>query len=360
MLKNEVTKLLHIEYPIIQAPMAGGITTSKLVAAVSNAGGLGTIGAGYMTPSQIREQIKEIKQLTPKFFGINLFVPNEFTVLENELNSAKQKLQPVYEQLNLLQNDNVDIPTPQKMNETFLEQINVVIEQNVPICSFTFGIPSKEIIDKLKLHNIILIGTATTVEEAIEIEKSGMDIVVVQGSEAGGHRGNFIKKSEESLVGLMSLIPQVADNVSIPVIAAGGIMDGRGLIASLYLGAKAVQMGTAFLTCIESGAHKVYKEAILNAKEDQITLTRAFSGKWARGIKNKFIEEMQDFERSLPNFPVQNTLTQAIRKASSVQNNPEYMSLWTGQSPRLAKTQTAESLIKMILDEVINIKKNLF
>ena len=312
-----------------------------------------------MSPIQIREQIREIKQLTSNPFGVNLFVPNEFNVSENEIKSANQLLQPIREQLNLHQKDSFEIPKFNNVFETFNEQIKVVIEEKVPICSFTFGIPSKEVIAELKQHNIILMGTATTVREAVEIEKIGMDIVVVQGSEAGGHRGNFINGFQESLVGLMSLIPQVVDHVSIPVIAAGGIMDGRGLMASICLGAKGVQMGTAFLTCIESGAHKVHKEAILNANEDQTVLTRAFSGKWARGIKNKFILEMQKHETSLPDFPVQNTLTQDIRKASTSQNNQDFMSLWSGQSPRLAKNQTVETLIKNIIAEAKNINKDI-
>lgn len=355
MLNNEVTKLLNIKYPIIQAPMAGGITTSKLVAEVSNSGGLGMIGAGYMTPNQIREQIKEINQFTSKFVGINLFVPQEFNVKENDINSAKQILQPICEQLNLHHTDNLEILTFNNVLEAFHEQIKIVIEEKIPVCSFTFGIPSKEVISELKRNNIILIGTATTVREAVEIEKSGMDMVVVQGSEAGGHRGNFIQGHQESLVGLISLIPQVVDNVSIPVVAAGGIMDGRGLMASLCLGAKGVQMGTAFLTCIESGAHSLHKEGILNAHEDEIILTRAFSGKWARGVKNKFMIEMQKQEISFPDFPVQNTITQSIRKASSLQNNTDFMSLWSGQSPRLAKNQTVGTLIKNIISEAMKI-----
>jgi len=330
MLNNKITELLKVEYPIIQAPMAGGVTTSKLVAEVSNSGGLGMIGAGYMPPVQIREQIREIKQLTSNPFGINLFVPNEFKVTENEIKSANQCLDPIRQQLNLHQNDNFVIPNFNNVLEKFIEQIKVVIEEKVPICSFTFGIPSKEVIAELKQSNIILIGTATTVREAVENEKAGMDIVVVQGSEAGGHRGSFIDGNQVGLVGLMSLIPQVVDTVSIPVIAAGGIMDGRGLMASICLGAKGVQMGTAFLTCIESGAHQVHKETIFNANEDQTVVTRLFSGKWARGIKNKFILEMQRHERFLPDFPVQNTLTQDIRKASSTQNNQKFMSLWSG------------------------------
>lgn len=352
MLQNKITELLQIQYPIIQAPMAGGITTSKLVAEVSNSGGLGMIGAGYLTPIQMREQIKEIKQLTSNPFGINLFVPNAFDVIDDEVKSVNEILNPIREKLNLPRKDRFEIPRINNVYETFIEQINVLIAEEVTICSFTFGIPSKEVITELKKNNIILIGTATTVREAVENEKAGMDIVVVQGSEAGGHRGNFIEGYQESLVGLMSLIPQVVDNVNIPVISAGGIMDGRGLMASFCLGAKGVQMGTAFLTCIESGAHKVYKEAILNANEDQTVLTRSFSGKWARGIKNAFILEMQRHERFLPDFPVQNTLTQDIRKASSAQNNQDFMSLWSGQSPRLAKSQTVESLIKNIVAEV--------
>jgi nitronate monooxygenase len=352
MTENVLTKLLRIEYPIIQAPMAGGITTSKLVAAVSNSGGLGMIGAGYMTPMQIREQIREIKQLTSNPFGINLFVPNEFQVTENEITSAQQKLNQIRKQLNLQPKESMDIPAVTDVLNNFTEQIQVVIEEKVPICSFTFGIPSKQVIAELKQSNIILIGTATTVREAVENEKAGIDLVVAQGSEAGGHRGSFINGEQESLIGLMSLIPQIVDSVSIPVIAAGGIMDGRGLQASICLGAKGVQMGTAFLTCVESGAHPVYKETILNTNENDTVLTRSFSGKWARGIKNEFISEMNAYEPSLPEYPIQNTLTQDIRKTSSSQNNPAFMSLWSGQSPRLAKYQTVESLIKAVISEV--------
>jgi nitronate monooxygenase len=359
MLNNEMTKLLNIEYPIIQAPMAGGVTTSKLVAEVSNNGCLGMIGAGYMSPNQIREQIREIKQLTSKPFGINLFIPSEFNVSENEVKFANQNLLPIRKELNLHEHDSFELPKFTNILETFNEQIKVVMEEKVPICSFTFGVPSKELIAELKQSNIMLIGTATTVSEAIENENAGMDMVVVQGSEAGGHRGSFTSVNQESLVGLISLIPQVVDNVSIPVISAGGIMDGRGLMASICLGAKGVQMGTAFLTCIESGAHKVYKEAVLNAKEDQTVLTRSFSGKWARGIKNKFILEMKNHETLLPDFPIQNTLTQDIRKNSTSQNNPEYMSLWSGQSPSLAKSQTVESLIKKIISEARKINNHL-
>lgn len=356
MFNNKVTELLKIEHPIIQAPMAGGITTSELVAAVSNAGGLGMIGAGYMTPLQLKEQIKEIRKLTSHSFGVNLFVPTEFHAKEVEVKSANQLLNPIREKLNIPPKEHVEIPSITDALKKFNEQIKVIIEEKVPICSFTFGLPSKAVIAELKQHHLVLMGTATSVKEAIAVEKSGIDLVVVQGSEAGGHRGGFMNNGDEGLIGLMSLIPQVVDSVKIPVIAAGGIMDGRGLMASICLGAQAVQMGTAFLTCIESGAHPVHKDAILNASDDETVVTRSFSGKWARGLVNPFIENMKEHENDLPEFPVQNSLTQDIRKASSSQNNKDFMSLWSGQSPRLAKHQSVTNLIDSIMTEVKHIK----
>ncbi len=351
-----MTKRLKIDYPIIQAPMAGGVTTSELVAAVSRAGGLGMIGAGYMTPEQMRNQIREVKELTSSPFGINLFVPNVFTVSVDEIKAANQLLNPMRSSLNLPPKELVEVPAYEQLSKVFYEHIQVVMEENISVCFFTFGIPSNEVIEELKRANILLIGTATTVEEAIENEKSGMDMVVVQGSEAGGHRGNFLQDIEGSSVGLMSLIPQAADHVSIPIIAAGGIMDGRGLLAAVCLGASGVQMGTAFLTCTESGALSAHIEAILQAKESETVLTRSFSGKWARGINNKFIQDMQNHEKEWPDFPVQNTLTQDIRKSSGESGESDYLSLWAGQSPRLAKRISAASLIKTIISEAEGIK----
>lgn len=357
MFYNEMTERLRIEYPIIQAPMAGGITTAELVAAVSRAGAIGMIGAGYMTPEQMRSQIVEVKERTKKPFGVNLFVPNEFEASEEEIIRANGLLNPLREELNLPAKELAVVPDYEQLKKTFHEQIKVIIEESIPICTFTFGIPSSEIIAELKQANTLLIGTATTVEEAVVNEERGMDMVVVQGSEAGGHRGNFLPGAIEGAIGSMSLIPQVVDHVSIPVIAAGGIMDGRGLMAAVCLGAKGVQLGTAFLTCAESGAQDVHKEAVLHANENDTTLTRSFSGKWARGIHNRFTEVMQKHEAGLPEFPVQNTLTQDIRKVSSANENPDYLSLWSGQSPRLARSLSAESLIKAILSEAEEIKR---
>ncbi|MFD0824154.1 NAD(P)H-dependent flavin oxidoreductase [Neobacillus sp. M.A.Huq-85] len=357
MWQNDLTNKLGIQYPIIQAPMAGGPTTSKLVAAVSNAGGLGTIGAGYLTPSQIRKQIQEVKQLTEKNFGINLFVPSNYQQDEQKIKTTKELLQPIEQELKV--DSTAKIPTFEQDLETFHEQVQVVVEEQVPVCSFTFGLPSQEIIDHLKKNSIIVIGTATTVQEAILNEKAGMDMVVLQGSEAGGHRGTFENNAEQGLIGLMSLIPQAADQINIPIIAAGGIMDARGAIAAKCLGALAVQMGTAFLVCEESGASQVHKETIIKASEDQVVLTKAFSGKMARGVNNRFIETIKEMEPKLPPYPIQNELTKGIRKASSTSRNPDFMSLWAGQSPRLAKASTVQELINKLIEDTEALKMRL-
>ncbi|MDG5472279.1 nitronate monooxygenase [Jeotgalibacillus sp. ET6] len=349
MWSNELTEKLGIKYPIIQAPMAGGITTTELVAAVSNEGALGMIGAGYMTPSSLSKQIKAVKEKTRNPFAVNLFVPVPYAASKGEVEDAYKVLKPYREKLGLGEEE-IAAPEYERDVQTFQDSIEVIVEEEVAICSFTFSLPDQRVIERLKEAGVVLIGTATTVEEAKAVEKSGMDMVVVQGSEAGGHRGHFLRKNEESMIGLMSLIPQAVDHVAIPVIAAGGIADGRGAKAVHVLGGAAVQIGTAFLTCRESGANPAQKEAILRTGEEQMVMTRAFSGKWARGIQNQFIHEMSDFQVDVPAFPIQNALTKDIRRAASQQMNTEYMSLWSGQSPRMAKEQTVRELIHSITD----------
>ncbi|MBD1382240.1 NAD(P)H-dependent flavin oxidoreductase [Metabacillus arenae] len=347
-MKPDIKEILSIKYPIIQAPMAGGITTTELVASVSNAGGLGMIGAGYMSASQLQAQIKEVKLQTSNPFGVNLFIPNQFENSAQKNAEAENLLKQIEDELNIT-DKYVDLPAFKEERERFYNQLQILIEEKVPICSFTFGLPEKGISDNLKKHGILLIGTATTVKEAQLNEKSGMDAVVVQGMEAGGHRGSFTLEGEEKLIGLMSLIPQAADHVTIPVIAAGGIMDRRGYLASFSLGAQAVQMGTAFLSCKESGAHLLHKKAILNASDQDTVLTASFSGKQARGIHNRFISLLQKHEDNLPDYPIQNSLTKKIRAASAAQGTSEYMSLWSGQSPMLAKDQTVKELINNLI-----------
>ena len=247
--ETSVSGILRTKYPVIQAPMAGGPTKPELVAAVSNGGGLGSYGAGYTPPGKLRNEIHAIRNLTEKKFAINLFVPEAAIRDENKIEKIIKAMKPYRDKFGLN-----EIPATVEIKQYFLEQIKVIIDEKVPVVSFTFGIPDSEVLELLRSGDIKVIGTATTVDEAVELDK------------AGGHRGSFRKNPEEALVGTMALIPQVVDNVSIPVVAAGGIMDGRGIVASLALGASGVQLGTAFLTCIESGASDLHKEAILRSK----------------------------------------------------------------------------------------------
>ncbi|MGM0750736.1 MAG: NAD(P)H-dependent flavin oxidoreductase [Bacillota bacterium] len=345
--QNRVSKILGTNYPIIQAGMAGGVTTANLVSAVSNSGGLGTLGAGYMSTADMKLAIKEIKDQTNQPFGVNLFIPETPVVNDEQITNAQKLLEPYKKELHLTDNSSFS-----EVQIDFENQLEVILNEKVPVCSFTFGAPSKELVSELKKVGTIVIGTATTVEEAMINEEKGVDIVVAQGSESGGHRGTFVGLFEHSMIGTFSLVPQVVDAVCIPVIAAGGVMDERGVIAALALGAKGVQMGTAFLTCKESGAGASHKRAVLESSETHTVITTAFSGKPARGIENRFTREMQEYKNQLPPYPIQNALTKELRKQAGRQGVPELMSLWSGQSPRLSRDISAKELLESIVSRV--------
>ncbi|CDR23479.1 NAD(P)H-dependent flavin oxidoreductase [Staphylococcus schweitzeri] len=344
---NQLTKMLNIKYPIIQAGMAGN-TTPQLVASVSNNGGLGTIGAGYFNTNQLEEEIDRVRELTKNVFGVNIFVPSHQSYSSSQIENMNAWLKPYRRALHL-EEPVVKITEEQQ----FKCHIDTIIEKQVPVCFFTFGIPSENIINRLKEANIRLVGTATCVDEAIANEKAGMDAIVAQGSEAGGHRGSFLKtQNQVPMIGTISLVPQVVDAVAIPVIAAGGIMDGRGILASIILGAQGVQMGTAFLTSQDSKASKLLRDAIINSKETDTVVTKVFSGKLARGINNRFIEEMSQFEGDIPDYPIQNELTSSIRKAAANIGDKELTHMWSGQSPRLATTHPANTIMSNLINQI--------
>ena len=272
-LTNQLLRRLNVTSPVIQAPLAGGGDTPELVAAVANANALGFVGAAYLAPDQIRDAVARLRQLTSRPFGINLFAPlpaDEAPAPER----AMQAVAPYYRELGL-----PPPAAPAPPRHTFDQQLAACLESGAAAFSFTFGLLDAATVAAIKARGMFLIGTATTVAEAVALERSGVDAVVTQGAEAGGHRGSVLGAFEASLVGTMALVPQVVDAVRVPVIASGGIMDGRGVAAALCLGAQAVQMGTAFLTCRESGIPEVYKDAILAAAESDTRLTRAFSGR---------------------------------------------------------------------------------
>ena len=353
--QTSLTRRLGLEHPILQAPMAGGPTTVDRVAAVSEAGGLGSFGAAYNTPEQILEHSAQLRRRTKRPFGINLFAPLPQPPTSDPAPMVRA-ISAYHEELGL--------PPPKPpawSGDPFEEQLAAVLESGAALFSVTFGTLPPSAISALKERGILVVGTATTVEEAQTLERRGVEAVVAQGSEAGGHRGTFAGPFESAMVGTMALVPQVVDAVEVPVIASGGVMDGRGVAAAMALGAQAVQMGTAFLTCDEAGAAAEHKEAILTAREDTTRVTRAFSGRPARGIVNRFVAEIEEagtHSEPLP-FPLQNALTRELRKAAGRQGNAEFLSLWAGQGVRMSRRMSARELVELISRELEETVRNL-
>lgn len=345
---KKVTQSLGIEVPIIQAPMAGGATTPELVAAVSNAGGLGSLAAGYMPPQAMREAIRKIRQLTNKPFAVNLFIPQKHKATSLQMENACLAIQQACSELQISIN-----PLPGPYDQSLAEQLTIVISEKVPVLSYTFGILDKSFRSALQENNTLLIGCATNLREALALEDEGSHYITAQGREAGGHRGTFMGNAEESLMPLERLIPLLSKQIKIPIIAAGGIMTGKDILVALQAGASLVQMGTAFLPCTESGIPSCYKESLLSQEKDNTVLTNVFSGKLARGINNQFIDRMTKSKALILDYPIQNSLTTAMRQKAKELNNPQFMSLWAGQSAHLCRKLSVASLLKTLLDEAV-------
>src|SRR3990167_6063059 len=339
--KNKVCEMLNIAYTIIQAPMAGGITTPELVASVANSGALGSLAAGYLSPIEMRTAIRKIRTLTDRAFSVNVFIPEKHHATHQQIKKACADIQNSCQELSI----KIEPASP-PYTPVFEEQMNVVIEENIPIMSFTFGLLDAHWIEKLKNKHVKLIGTATHLAEAQLLENSGIDIIIAQGMEAGGHRGTFLGNAEKKLFLLNDLISRFSNEMKIPVVAAGGIMNSEHLKLAIQLGASGVQMGTAFLTCTESGATSTYKKILLSQTDDQTVLTRAFSGKYARGINNKFIQRMSD--KNILDYPIQNALTNLMRKVAKEKGDGDFMSLWAGTGVKHSIETSASELIKKL------------
>jgi nitronate monooxygenase len=343
---NVLNKTLGINFPIVQAPMAGGATTPELVAAVSNAGALGSLGAALLAPDAIVSSISAIRALTDRPFNVNLFVLDVPQPDPDQIARAVEILQPLRGELGLPPSQ-----LPVKYCEDFAGQVEAVLEARVPVVSFTFGIIDEAVAAACKARGTKIIGTATTVAEAKAWESVGADAVCVQGSEAGGHRGTFLGDFNASMIGTMALVPQAADAVSVPVLAAGGIMDGRGIGAAIVLGASGCQLGTAFLTCPEAAIHPGWKSALRGAREDQTLVTRAFTGRPARGLINDYMRRFNSIQHEFPPYPIQMALIWEIRQAAAQANRPELLSLWAGQGAPMSRDLPAAKLVDELMQE---------
>jgi nitronate monooxygenase len=335
-----LTERLGIRYPIIQAPMAGGPGTSQLVATVSNAGGLGCLAGSYLHQDGLRQAIAEVRALTDRPFAVNLSAARPARADPARIARARELLAPFRAELGLP----LEPPEPPEP-PGFDEQLDVILEAQIPALSFVFGVPDTAYLALLREAGITVLGAATHLLEAIVLEESGVDFIIAQGAEAGGHRATFVGHPEQGLVGTLTLVPLLARHVAVPIIAAGGIMDGRGIAAAMVLGAAGVQMGTAFLACPESGAHPAYKALLSQGSEIATTLSRSFTGRHGRVLRNRLVNQLHAHEAELPGFPLQLFLTQDLRQAAAEQGLTDLMALWAGQGCHLCESRPAAELV---------------
>lgn len=334
-----------LETPLLLAPIAGP-GTAELTAAVCEAGAFGFLASPYSTPDQMRRDAARIRELTAKPFGINLFIEAPLQPVDRaQLWAAYERLQPYYDEIGALRP-----PEPALPPDHYQAQIEALLEIQPAAFSFTFGIPERAVLERVKSAGIYTIGTATTVAEAFALQDAGADAVCAQGAEAGGHRGSFLSDGRETSIGTLALVPQVVDAVQIPVIAAGGISDGRGIAAVLALGAVAAQCGTAFLLADEANTSPAYRDALEHARDEDTILTAAFSGRVARGLRNRFSIEMDDARKRAP-YPYQNALTRDLRTKAAKAGNAEMLSLWAGQAFPLARAESARAIVEQMLRE---------
>ena len=337
---------LGVARPIVQAPMAGGATTPELVAAVSEAGALGSLAGAYLAPRRLAELASDVRARTRRPFAVNLFAPLPEPALPEGAERALERLAAWHADLAL---PPPVLPAPAK--DPFEELFAVALDSGAAVFSFTFGIPTPAALEAARRRGMLVVGTATTVAEARALEAAGVDAIVAQGSEAGAHRGTFAAPFEAALVGTVALVPQMVDAVRAPVLASGGIMDGRGIAAALALGAAGVQMGTAFLVCEESGVPEAYKAAVLAAHAEDTRVTRAITGRPARGIANRLMDETEAAPEAVLPSPLQNSLTRPLRAAAAARGRADLLSLWAGQAPGLARRGPAAVLVDRLAEE---------
>jgi nitronate monooxygenase len=341
-----LTGLLGVAQPIVGAPMAGA-STPALVAAVSNGGGLGSLPCAILPPAQIEQAIRSTRELTNKPFAINLFITPTPQPQPREIEAMQTLLDRYRAELGI-----ASPPLPSAFAPDFAEQFDVVLAADVPVFSFTFGALDRRRLDALRVRGTRVIGTATCVKEARMLDELGVDAIAAQGFEAGAHRGTFAVPMDDAQVGLFALLPQMAAAVDVPVIAAGAIASGAGVAAALLLGACGAQIGTAFLRTPECMLADAHKAQLAQATDIDTRLTRAFSGRHARGIANRLMDEVESSGLDIPPYPIQNALTRDLRQAAGKQGRAEFLSLWAGQAASLARAEPAGVVMQRIVNEL--------
>jgi nitronate monooxygenase len=347
--ETRISALLGIRYPILLGPMGGGFSTPELLAAVSNAGGLGSLGAYTLTPGEILEAGKIIKAKTDKPYNINLWVSDVDERLVNypmaSLEKVKALFKPYFDELSIPLPE-LDIHIPSK----FAEQVKAVFELRPAVFSFIFGIPLREVLAEARRLGIRTVGAATTLDEALALEEAGVDAIVAAGFEAGGHRPSFLRAAHDSLTGTFALIQQLKAKIKTPIIAAGGIADGRGIAAALTLGADAVQLGTAFLVTDESNATPVHKAHIFSNESRYTVLSKSLTGRMGRMIRNRISEEV-GYETEVLPFPLQTRLMGPLRAAAIAQGRADMINFWAGQNAVNLRYTKADELMNALVTE---------
>jgi nitronate monooxygenase len=342
--RTDLLELLGVTHPIIQAPMSG-FAGPALAAAVSNAGALGSLGCGPLPTQVVKSQAEEIQRASNRPFNLNFFSHPAPRIDTAAAGRVRARLSFYYGLLGL-----GDVPLPSDPLPSFDEErLQLILEVRPRVISFHFGLPPAETMARIKRAGCVVLSSATTVAEAKALEAQGADAIIAQGAEAGGHRGTFTAGEGAGLTGTIALVPQVVDAVRVPVIAAGGIADGRAIAAAFALGASGVQIGTAFLGCPEAVVSASYRDALHRASDEDTRLTRIFTGRPARALRNRMIDEMGDAE--VIEFPAQLSLTRNLAQGASDAARPDFMPLWAGQAVPLIRSLPAATLIEALVAE---------
>jgi len=347
---TKATELLGIEYPILQGPFGGNLSSVELTATVSNAGGLGGFGAYTLNPNEIIDTDRQIKAATNKPYNLNLWVSDHDVptggLTDVQFERTKTAFQPYFDELG--------IPFPEKpapFRSRFENQVEAILDARPKVFSFMFGVPSADILEQSRRRGIVTIGAATTLDEALIQEAAGVDMIIASGFEAGGHRPSFLASAESSVTGTFVLLQLIREKVKTPVIAAGGIANGKGIAAALALGASAAQVGTAFLATDESNALPIHREMLFSDAAKYTTLSRAYTGRLGRGIASRIAKDLAGNEQNILPFPLQTTLMSTLRKAAIEQQKWDMVLFWGGQIAPILKHRNAKELMHDLIEE---------